>query len=179
MKARPALAVLALLAGATALAALLDRSDTVGGPWSLTSSNGGKLTDRDLRGHPVLLYFGYTSCPDICPATLASVAEALRLLGPRAGSLRPLFVTVDPTRDTPRKLRDYLSAFDPRFVGLTGTPAQIAKVEREWGISVRADGRAIDHTSVLLLVGPSGHLTTPLPPDEPAITLANQLARWL
>ena len=168
-----------VLLAAAALSSLDGPAPTLGGPWSLTSDDGTTLTDRDLHGHPVLLYFGYTSCPDICPTTLASIAEALRLLGPRAAALRPLFVTVDPARDTPPVLRDYLRAFDPRIVGLTGSPTQLATVEHEWGIRVRAQGRAIDHTSVLLLIDRSGRLIAPLPSDEPASVLADRLARAL
>ena len=98
---------------------------TVGGPFALTAASGEPVTDQSFRGRYVLLYFGYTSCQDVCPVTLTSVAAALDLLGPRAVRVQPLFVTVDPQRDTQEVLRRYVSAFTPRLVGLTGTPRQI------------------------------------------------------
>ena len=95
---------------------------------------GSKVTDRDFRGRYVLLYFGYTSCPDICPTTLDAVADAMHLLGARADRLQPVFVTVDPRHDTPAVVGDYVKLFGARLVGLTGTEAQITRIEKEYRI---------------------------------------------
>ncbi|MGD8574509.1 MAG: SCO family protein, partial [Gammaproteobacteria bacterium] len=91
----------------------------------LTGENGQPTTARDFRGHTVLLYFGYTHCPDVCPLTLAALARALHDIGPSADQVRVLFVSVDPERDTPPLLARYTEAFGPRFVGLTGTRQQL------------------------------------------------------
>ena len=157
----------------------------IGGPWSLTRGDGVRVSDRDFRGRYLLIYFGYSFCPDVCPTTLQAVADALRLLGSGAERLQPLFITVDPERDTAPVVRDYARRFDPRLVGLTGTPAQIAAVEREYRIHSSADAhrgdgaRAIDHTAVLLLVGPDGRYLEPLPVDESAREIAGRLAKYV
>ncbi len=157
----------------------------IGGPWTLTRGDGGVVTDRDFRGRYLLIYFGYTSCPDVCPTTLQAIADAMRLLGSRADQLQPLFITVDPRRDTARVVRDYVRQFDPRLVGLTGTPREIEAVEREYRIrsSVTSDGhdggRSIEHTAVLLLVGPDGRYLAPLPADESGQEIAGRLARQI
>src|SRR5689334_22484144 len=103
-------------------------TSTVGGPFSLTDQNDKPITDQDLKGHPFLVFFGFTHCPDVCPTTLFEVSEILRALGPDADRTRALFITVDPERDTPAAMKDYLSSFDPHMSGLTGVPAQIAAV---------------------------------------------------
>lgn len=158
----------------------------VGGHWTLTRSDGTTVSDRDFRGRYVLLYFGYTACPDICPTTLDAVADAMRLLGRRADRLQPLFVTVDPERDTPTVVGDYVRLFGARLVGLTGTPSEIATIKQEFRIhSVRMKGMSalgapmIDHTAVLLLLGPDGQYLAPLPPDESGKEIATKLERYL
>jgi protein SCO1/2 len=98
----------------------------VGGPFTLENADGQTVTDRDFRGKYMLVYFGYTYCPDVCPTTLNAVADALDKLGNKADRLQPLFVTVDPRRDTPAVMKQYTAAFTPRLEGLTGTPAEIA-----------------------------------------------------
>ena len=103
----------------------------VGGPFRLVDQTGHVRTDKDFRGRFVLVYFGYTFCPDVCPTTLALEQNALLKLGPESGRVVPVFVTVDPARDTPAVLKTYLALFGPRFVGLTGTSAEIANVARE------------------------------------------------
>jgi len=94
----------------------------VGGPFTLVSGDGHTVTDRDFRGKYLLVYFGYTYCPDVCPTTLNAVAGALDKLGSTADRLQPLFITVDPRRDTPEVIKQYTAAFSPRLLGLTGTP---------------------------------------------------------
>ena len=119
---------------------------TVGGPFTLTASDGTPVTDRTYRGHWLLVYFGYTSCPDTCPTALVTIAAALARLGPDAALLQPLFITVDPQRDTADVLKDYTRSFDPRIVGLTGSERQIEAVADEYGAYVlrRSTGPEVD-----------------------------------
>ncbi|MFY8152551.1 MAG: SCO family protein, partial [Hyphomicrobiales bacterium] len=93
---------------------------SVGGPFTLVAQDGSKLTDKDLRGAPFLVFFGFTHCPDICPTKLFEISEVLRAAGPKGEKLRALFVTVDPERDTPEIMKSYLGSFDPRILGLSG-----------------------------------------------------------
>jgi len=137
----------------------------VGGPFSLNDQNGRTRTDADFRGRWMLVYFGYTNCPDVCPTTLLLMSEALKQLGGRATLIAPIFITVDPTHDTPKVLKQYLASFDSRFIGLTGSEQQIAAVAREYKVySVRrplkGGGYAIDHSSVVCLMGPDGRFVT-------------------
>src|SRR5205807_6457937 len=104
----------------------------IGGAFRLTDQDGATVTDRDFLGHPFLVFFGFTHCPEVCPTTLFEVSEILRKLGPDAERVRAVFITIDPERDTPAALKDYMSSFDPRLVGLTGEPAAIAAVARAY-----------------------------------------------
>ena len=162
------------------------RIAAVGGPFSLTASNGETVTDRDFRGRYVLLYFGYTSCEDVCPVTLSAVADALDVLGPQSARLQPLFVTVDPQRDTPDVLRQYVANFTPRLLGLTGTQSQIRQMEQSYRVtsavhpgSPRPAGYTMDHSSVLYLIGPDGHFLAPIRADEGGHDMASDIARHL
>lgn len=135
----------------------------IGGPFALTDQNGARRTDRDFHGRYVLLYFGYSYCPDVCPTTLGVMADALAKLGPRAQRIAPVFVTIDPERDTPSALKKYLAAFGPDFVGLTGSLADITKVAHEYRVyfakhKLEGGGYAVDHSSVIYLLGPDGKL---------------------
>lgn len=155
----------------------------IGGPFALENGNGQTVTDRDFRGKYMLVYFGYTYCPDVCPTTLTEVAGALDKLGPKASLVQPVFITVDPQRDTPAVIKQYASAFSPRIIGLTGTPEQIAKVEREYHVfaakEVTGPGPndyAMGHSSVLYLMGPNGRFIAPIDADQTAPQLAQTLA---
>ena len=106
----------------------------VGGPFQLVDQNAKPITDQDMKGQPFLVFFGFTHCPDVCPTTLFEVSEIFRALGPDAEHVRALFVTVDPERDTPAVLKDYLSSFDPRIIGVTGDEAAIAAVEKAYRV---------------------------------------------
>src|SRR5262245_13929794 len=124
-RAAPALSILCAVAIALALRtppASAQSSVTVGGPFTLIAADGTTVTDRTYRGKWLLVYFGFTSCPNTCPMALFEIAGALARLGHDADDLQPLFITVDPRRDTPAVLRDYTESFDPRIIGLTGTP---------------------------------------------------------
>jgi protein SCO1/2 len=136
---------------------------TIGGPFILATTNGRLVTDKTYRGKWLLVYFGYTSCPSTCPATLLEISTALAMLGADAEKLQPLFITVDPQRDTAELLGEYLQSFDPRIVGLAGTPEQIAAAAKEYGVYYTphrtgpgTKDYVIDHSSYLYLMGPSG-----------------------
>jgi protein SCO1/2 len=177
--------VLALILFAIGLYLWLSGTATaaIGGPFALENGNGQAVTDRDFRGKYMLVYFGYTYCPDVCPTTLTEVAGALDRLGPKAARVQPIFITVDPQRDTPGTIKQYTSAFSPRIIGLTGTPAQIAAVEREYHVyaakHVTGPGPndyGMDHSSVLYLMGPDGRFVAPVDADQTAAQLAQALA---
>ncbi len=106
----------------------------VGGPFRLTDQNGQKRSDADFRGKYMLIYFGYSFCPDVCPTTLAVMSEALSKMGTDAKRIVPVFITTDPERDTPKVLKDYMNAFGPEFVGLTGSAAEIREVEKKFRV---------------------------------------------
>lgn len=133
----------------------------VGGAFALTDQDGEPKTDKDFHGRYLLVYFGFTHCPDVCPTTLTVMSEALAKLGPKAGRIAPVFITVDPGRDTPETLKNYLKAFDPRFTGLTGSTQDIAKVERAFRVyAARQDlaggEYAMIHSNTIYLMGPNG-----------------------
>ena len=106
----------------------------IGGPFKLTDQDGHAVTDQELKGRPFLVFFGFTNCPDVCPTTLFEVSEILRALGPDADRTRALFITVDPERDTPAVMKEYLSSFDPHLSGLTGDPAAVAAVAKAYRV---------------------------------------------
>ena len=162
-----------------------------GGPFSLTDQFGRRRTDTDFRGKFMLIFFGYTYCPDVCPTSLASEAEALDKLGSPAGRIVPIFISVDPKRDTPEKLKAYLASFDAKpqsarlnFIGLTGSDEEIAKAAREYNVYYRVhlDGRtenaadySIDHSGNIYLMSPQGkfvaYYSPGILPDELAADL--------
>ncbi|MGE0698665.1 MAG: SCO family protein [Hyphomicrobiaceae bacterium] len=134
----------------------------VGGPFAMSTATGGRLTDRDLRGKPFAIFFGFTQCPDVCPTTMLEVANMMEKLGPDAERMRYLFVTVDPERDTAELLRDYLASFDRRIVGLLGTPdetAAIAKAYRIYYAKVPTkESYTLNHTATMYLMDAEGRL---------------------
>ena len=159
---------------------------TVGGPFTLTDGAGRQVTDRDFRGKYLLVYFGYTACPDACPTTLNEIADAMGRLGPDAARVQPIFVTLDPARDTPAVVRDYAAAFGPHIVGLSGTQAQVDQVASEYRIhhAVHRTGPnpgdyTVDHSSVVYLMGPRGRLLAPIRADEAGPAMAADITRHL
>ncbi len=157
-----------------------DNSAAIGGPFALTDQDGRPRTDKDFHGHWVLLYFGYTYCPDVCPTTLAAMATALDRLGARSARIVPVFITVDPERDSPDKLKKYLAAFGPRFVGLTGTPAAIAKAAHAYRVyyarhSLAGGGYTVDHSSVIYLLDPDGKFVKVYADETAPATIADDL----
>ena len=137
----------------------------IGGPFRLTDDHGKPVTDADYRGRWMLVDFGYTTCPDVCPTELQTIATALNKLGPEADQVVPLFITVDPGRDTPAVLADYVKLFDNRLVGLTGTPGQIAAAARAYRVyyaKVTPKGTTtylMDHSAFLYLMDPRGRFS--------------------
>jgi protein SCO1/2 len=146
----------------------------VGGPFELVDQTGRKRTDADFRGKFLIVYFGYTYCPDVCPTDLMEIGLALDKLGDDGAKVQPLFISVDPERDTPGVLANYLSMFNSRIVGLTGTPAQIraaADAYKAYYTKVYPEKRdvyLIDHTGFIYLMGPSGDYVGFFPPGTSA-----------
>jgi cytochrome oxidase Cu insertion factor (SCO1/SenC/PrrC family) len=148
---------------------LLSGRAPVGGPFELTDQTGHRRTDADFQGKLVVLYFGYTYCPDVCPTELQSISLALDKLGAAADTVQPVFITVDPARDTPARLADFVSSFHPRLIGLTGSLAEIRKTAIAYRTffaksGATADNYAVDHTGFVYLVGKDGRYLGFLPP---------------
>jgi cytochrome oxidase Cu insertion factor (SCO1/SenC/PrrC family) len=137
----------------------------VGGPFALVDQDGVKRTDADFRGRYLLIYFGYSDCPDVCPTTLGVMADTMDKLGALKDRVVPVFITTDPDRDTPAVLKAYLKSFGPEFVGLTGSAAQIAKAAHEYRVyyakhPLPGGGYSVDHSGALYLMGPDGKFIT-------------------
>ena len=138
----------------------------IGGPFRLQTADGREVTDADFRGKWLVVYFGYTSCPDVCPTGLQNIATALDALGADAKKkVAVLFVTVDPERDTPKALQDYVSAFDAPITGLGGSPEQVAAMARAYRVYYAKHSKAggaydMDHSSIIYIMDPQGRFTT-------------------
>ncbi len=149
---------------------LLSGRAPVGGPFELTDQTGHRRTDADFQGKLVVIYFGYTYCPDVCPTELQSISLALDKLGAAADTIQPLFITVDPGRDTPARLADFVSSFHPRLIGLTGSLAEIRKTAIAYRTffakngATTADHYSVDHTGFIYLLGKDGRYLGFLPP---------------
>lgn len=156
-----------------------------GGDFTLTSDDGPVALER-LRGKVVLLYFGYASCPDVCPTSLALTTAALKTLAPaELERVQVLFISVDPGRDTPGKLKQYAGYFHPNIAGVTGGPATIAAVAADYGASYRmtpvesAAGYVVDHSSVTSVIAPDGRLVEQLPHGTTPPEIVDAIRRWL
>jgi protein SCO1/2 len=155
---------------------------SIGGPFSLTDQHGATVTEAALKGHPTALFFGYTFCPDVCPTTLFEMTGWLKELGPEADKLKVYFVTVDPERDTREVLQSYLSAFDPRIAGLTGTPEAIEKMIKAYRIYARkvpldGGGYIMDHTASVYLLNADAVFTGTIDYQEAPDTALAKLRR--
>lgn len=162
-----------------------------GGPFSLTNHDGERVTDADFRGKHMLVYFGFTQCADLCPVDLPTIATALDLLGAQADQLQPLFITVDPQNDTPAVLKDYVGAFHPKLVGLTGTPDEIAAAAKAYRVhrlripntpaqrQHSGHSHTIDHGSLTYLMGPDGKFLTLIPHGAEAARMAAVIRHYL
>lgn len=156
----------------------------VGGPFALTDQDGRAVTERDFRGAPHLVFFGFTHCPDVCPTTLHQASEVLRAAGDKGKALRALFVTVDPERDTPEILKSYLTSFDPRIVGLTGTPEAVRAIEKAFRVYARKvplkeGDYTMEHTSLVYLMDKDGRFVGGFNLGRPPAEAAAELLRHL
>jgi cytochrome oxidase Cu insertion factor (SCO1/SenC/PrrC family) len=154
----------------------------VGGPFTLTDQTGRKVTDKDFLGKYMLVFFGYTYCPDICPTELQVMSAALDSLGPKADVIQPVFITIDPQRDTPEVLKQYVGNFHPRLMGLTGTPEDIASVAKTYRVffsrveNSASDTYLMDHSTIMYLMDPQGRFLKHFSYTTDAAALANGLA---
>lgn len=158
---------------------------TAGGDFTLQSADG-PVSLKDYRGKVVLLMFGYTYCPDICPTALATAAAAMNLLKPEeAGGVAALFVSVDPERDTPAHLKDYVAFFHSGMVGVTGSPAEVAAVAKQYGVyyakhqTGTGSGYVVDHSAETYLIGPDGGLLGRIPHAAPPQQVAAEIRQRL
>jgi protein SCO1/2 len=149
------------------------------------SSNGQRVSLDDFRGKLVVLYFGYTFCPDVCPATLVEIAGAMDILGEDAKDIQTIMISVDPERDTPEQLAEYVAHFDPNFLGVTGTEEEVAEIATLYGIFYEkhegtvASGYLIDHTATTMVIDQDGYLKLLLPFGTTAQDMADDLAYLL
>jgi protein SCO1 len=159
-------------------------TSAIGGPFRLIDQNGNAITDGDYKGRPFLVFFGYTHCPDVCPTTLFDVSEVMRVLGKDADRTGALFVTVDPERDTPAVMKDYLSSFDPHLRGATGDRVAIDAVEKAYRVYAKKvpmenSDYTMDHTALVYLMDKQGRFVTPFSlkrrPEEAAADLRRHL----
>lgn len=175
----------------------------IGGPFTLVDHTGRTVTDKDFGGRYLLVFFGFSNCPDVCPMTLADIASALELLGAEGDAVQPLFISLDPERDTPQRLAEYVSAFHPKIVGLTGTPEQIAAVAKEYRVfyekisaasyygqetggagdkSAPGDDYLISHQGNTYLMSPSSeyltHFTYGTKPGDMTETIRKAIAKF-
>jgi protein SCO1 len=157
---------------------------TIGGPFQLTDQNGKAVTDKNLKGKPTLIFFGYTHCPDVCPTSLFEISEVLRAMGKDADKVNAVFISVDPERDTPATMKEYLSSFDPHLEGLSGDPAETAKVITSYRVYAKKvptkDGDyTMDHTALIYLMDRDGRFVSPFnlkrTPEEAAVELKRYL----
>ena len=156
----------------------------IGGPFKLASSTGGELSSDDLKGEPFLVFFGYTHCPDVCPATVSDVSTWLDALGPDGKGIKALFISIDPERDSVASLKDYLSSFSDRIIGLTGTQDEIANVAREYRVyyakhPTKDGDYTMDHSAVIYLMDRDGKFAGTLTYDEKQEAAVAKLKRLL
>lgn len=157
----------------------------VGGPFTLVNHNAETVTDETFRGRYMLIYFGFTFCPDVCPTELSIMSAALDRLGEKAEKVQPLFVTIDPERDTPEVMARYVTLFHPRLVGLTGTPEQIAGIAKAYHVFYRkaedesSTDYTMDHSSIVFLMGPDGEYLKLFPPQTPPDKMAEAIASYI
>ncbi len=146
-------------------------TSSIGGPFTLIDDAGAPVTEKTLAGKPYAMYFGYTFCPDVCPTTLLDLSRWIKKLGPDADKLNYVFVTVDPERDTVQSLHTYLSSFDKRIRGYTGTPAEIAQIAKEYRVYYKKaptndGGYTMDHSAIIYLMSADDKFVTIIPYQE-------------
>lgn len=158
----------------------------IGGPFTLIDPGGKTVTDQDFRGRYMLVFFGFTHCPDICPAELQVMSASLDELGPEGDQIVPIFITLDPERDTQAAMGDYVKNFGPRFVGLTGSSEQIAAAAKAYRVAYSkfqedkaSTNYSIDHSALVYLMGKDGKYITHFPYGTPAAKMTETLRRYL
>jgi protein SCO1/2 len=159
----------------------------IGGPFTLVGRDGKPVTDQAFHGKYMLVFFGFTHCPDICPAELQVMSAALDELGDKANDVVPIFITLDPERDTPKVVADYVANFNPRFVGLTGSPEQIAQAAKVYRVTyskfqeegAKPDDYTIDHVALVYLMGKNGEYLTHFAYGTPAAKMTETLRPYL
>jgi protein SCO1/2 len=158
----------------------------IGGPFSLVGTDGKPVTERDFRGRYMLIFFGFTHCPDICPAELQVIAQALDQLGDKAKRVVPIFITLDPERDTPEAMANYVKSFGGNFVGLTGSPEQIAAAAKAYRVSYSKvenndspGDYSVDHSALVYLMDPEGRYVTHFSYGLSAEQMAEKLGKLL
>ncbi len=154
----------------------------IGGPFTMINQKSETVTEKDFLGRYTIYFFGYTFCPDVCPTELQVLSAALKELGPDAAKITPVFVSIDPERDTPKIIGEYVANFHPRFVGLTGTPEQLASMARAFHVYYKkvanekdSQNYGMDHPSILYLMGPDGKFAKHFPYTTDAKNLALEL----
>lgn len=163
---------------------------TMGGAFNLVGGDGQRVSDSQFAGRYRIVYFGYTFCPDVCPVDLALVGAGLRRFETEdpaaAARVTPIFITVDPARDTPQVVRAYAARFHPRIIGLSGSEAEIAEVARRYAVffqrqppAQRGSGYLVDHSRQIVLYGPEGQPIAILPHDQGVDAFVAELRRWV
>lgn len=160
-------------------------ASAIGGPFKLVDQNNKPITDQDFKGKPWLVFFGYTHCPDVCPTTLFEVSEMMRAMGKDADRTAALFISVDPERDTPAVMKDYLSSFDPHLMAATGDRASIDAAEKAYRVYAKkvptgkGDDYSMDHTALVYLMDKQGRFVAPFnlkrKPEESAAEMKKYL----
>lgn len=161
----------------------------IGAPFALTDQNGRRVSDRDFAGKWRIVYFGYTFCPDVCPTGLQTLSAGLRAFEKadpaRGAKIVPIFISVDPTRDTPAALKPFVAAFHPRLVGLTGSEAEITAVAKAYGVYAAkgkqqpGGGYLVDHSAQAYLMDPDGKPIALLSEEGPPDKISGELAQWV
>ena len=165
------------------LAAAVDGGQRIGGPFELQGPDGRRVTEQSFEGQWLLVFFGFTRCADVCPTTLTQIAKLLDGLGEQGARLQPLFISLDPERDTPEVLAAYTAFFDERILGLTGSPEQVRQVADAYGVYVRkvpmGDTYMLDHTGSVYLMNPAGELVSLISPQRTAADAAREISAAL
>jgi protein SCO1/2 len=157
----------------------LQQTATIGGSFSLIDGDGKRVTEADFKGKWLMIFFGYTFCPDACPTALSAMAEAMDRLGAQADQVQPIFITIDPERDTPQVMKEYVGNFGPKIVGLTGTSADIAAVAQSFRVYYKKAGDGanylMDHSTAILVMNPEFHFAGIIPGDAKPAQMIERL----
>jgi protein SCO1 len=156
----------------------------IGGPFTLVDQDGKTVTNTALKGKWLLVYFGYTHCPDACPTALNNIALALQDLGAKRGDVRPVFITLDPWRDTSKVMKDYVTAFDAPIIALTGSASAVAEAAKNYRVYYAKHPEAggdysMDHTSLIYVMDPKGRFTASFTGEDPSEKMAERLKKLL